>query len=183
MKRICQTALLSVLGMTQLHAMQVTQLHSKYHQGDYQLTLTAVLAAPLTRVQAVLRDYAKYPELDPRIVQAEVLPGSAASQLELMTRIKVCFAFLCRTIERVERVSEQGNVLLAEVIAARSDAERGSTRTELLAQGEQTLLRYTTSITPKFWVPAWVGRAWLLRSLEQATLELFTRIEQRAGMP
>ena len=171
----------SLLCMGDLYALQVTQLHSDYHQGEYRLTMTARLAAPLARVQAVLRDYAHYPELDTRILQAEILKGGANNQLELLTRIKVCFAFLCRTLQRVEHVSEHDNGLSAEVVPERSDAEQGSTRTELLAQGAQTQVYYTTSMTPKFWVPPWVGRTWMLRSMEQATVNLFTRIEQRAA--
>jgi hypothetical protein len=71
--------------------------------------------------------------------------------------------------------------LLATVIPERSDAERGSTHTQLYAQGERTRVEYATQIVPKFWVPPLFGRSLMLRSLRDATVTLFEHIEQRAA--
>jgi hypothetical protein len=164
-------------------ALEVEQIQVRFHDGEYQLTMTALLAAPLPKVEAVLRDYQQYPQLDTRIVSAQVLKRSSATQLELMTRINVCFSFLCRKVERVEQVEEQPGELLATVIPERSDAARGSTHTQLIARDGQTRVVYATSIVPKFWVPALLGRSMMLRSLRDATVTLFEHIEQRAAQP
>jgi hypothetical protein len=162
-------------------AMDIEQVQTRFHDGEYQLTMTAMLAAPVSNVESVLRDYAQYPQLDARILSAKILRRLSATQLELMTRINVCFAFLCRKVERVERVDERPGELLATVIPELSDAERGSTRTQLSAQGDRTRVVYSTQIVPKFWVPALFGRALMLRSLRDATITLFEHIEQRAA--
>lgn len=162
-------------------ALEIEHVQVRFHDGEYQLTMTATLAAPLPRVESVLRDYAHYPGLDARILNAQVLTRLSPTQLELMTRINVCFSFLCRKVERIERVEERPGELLATVIPERSDAERGSTHTQLSAQGERTRVEYSTQIVPKFWVPALFGRALMLRSLRDATVTLFEHIEQRAA--
>jgi hypothetical protein len=162
-------------------ALGIEQVQTGFHDGEYRLTMTATLAAPLGSVESVLRDYARYPQLDARILSAQVLSRSSAAQLELQTRINVCFSFLCRKVERVERVEERPGELLATVIPERSDAERGSTHTQLSARGDRTRVIYTTTIVPKFWVPALLGRSLMLRSLRDATVTLFEHIEQRAA--
>lgn len=164
-------------------AMDIEHLQAQFHEGEYQLVMTATLKAPLHRVEAVLRDYTRYPQLDARILTAQVLARPVPSQLELLTRINVCFAFMCRKVVRVERVEERPGELLATVIAERSDAERGSTHTQLTAQGSATRVVYSTQIVPKFWVPALLGRSLMLRSLRDATVSLFEHIEQRAMQP
>lgn len=174
--------LVLLLGQS-AQGMEIEQLQTRFYEREYQLSMTATLNAPLARVEQVLRDYAAYPQLDSRILMAQVLARPAPQQLELFTRINVCFTFVCRKVERVERVEERSGELLATVIPERSDAERGTTHTELVAQGAQTRLIYTTRIVPKFWVPPWGGRALMLRSLRDATVHMFERIEQRAGKP
>ncbi len=174
-------ALLAMLYMQGSHALQVETLQTRFHEQAYQLTMTATLSAPVDRVEAVLRDYASYPQLDARILTSQVVSRSGPHQLELLTRINVCFAFLCRKVERVEKVEEKPGELLATVIAARSDAQRGRTHTQLLQRNGHTQVIYVTEIVPKFWVPALVGRSLMLRSLREATISLFTHIERRAA--
>lgn len=170
------------LGMP-ARAWQLERVETRYDNGEYRLTLTALLDAPTARVEQVLRDYARYPDLDARIREARVLGAPAGNEVQLFTRIHVCVAFICRDVDRVERVEERPGELLATVLPERSDAERGATHTVLLASGEQTRVRYSTFIVPKFWVPALFGRALLLRTLRDGTISLFQHVESRAAVP
>lgn len=168
------------------HALAIDHIETQYRDGEYRLTMTATLAAPLSRVEQVIRDFDKYPQLDERILESRVLPKTAKQtpdQAELFTRIQVCVAFLCRKVERVETVQLRPGEIIATVQPARSDAARGETHSELTADGEHTHLRYTTYIVPKFWVPGLFARPALLRQLHDATVSLFTNVEQRAQVP
>jgi hypothetical protein len=179
--RCAWLALTAVAYLPSSQALQIEALQTRFHDGAYELTMTATLSAPADRVEAVLRDYASYPQLDARILTARVLSRSGPHELELLTRINVCFAFLCRKVERVEQVQETPGELLATVIAERSDAQRGRTQTQLRELNGTTQVIYVTEIVPKFWVPALVGRSLMLRSLRDATVNLFTHVEQRAA--
>jgi hypothetical protein len=178
---LCSALSLSLVLISSAQSMDIEQLQAHFHDREYQLTMTATLNAPLPQIEKVLRDYDAYPQLDARILAARVLNRSTSSQLELFTRINVCFGFICRKVERVEHVDEHPGELLATVIAERSDAERGSTHIQLAALGLRTRVIYNSEIVPKFWVPALVGRPLMLRNLREATVSLFEHIEKRAA--
>jgi hypothetical protein len=57
----------------------------------------------------------------------------------------------------------------------------GETSTQLVP-GEHggTLVHYRTSITPGFWIPSVVGRRWMLRTLADASGNLFMNVEMQA---
>jgi len=162
------------------HAMELHSINSEYVNGEYRLTMTATLTAHSDRVEAILRDYAHYKSLDTRILDAHVVSRPQTNQVQLFTRIRVCISLLCRNVDRIELVEERPLELLATIIAAKSDAERGGTHTVLIADGERTQVRYTTSIVPKFWVPALFGRNIMLHTLRDATISMFENIEKRA---
>jgi len=161
-------------------AFQLEHIDTRYERGEYHLDMTATLDAPLSKVEAILRDYAHYPDLDRRILAARANFVPDPGELQLFTRIRVCFSFFCRNVERLERLQERPGDLLATVIPEHSDAERGETHTTLTAQGERTQVQYTLFIVPKFWVPAVLGRLIMLRTLREGTVNLFQHVEGRA---
>jgi hypothetical protein len=162
-------------------AFEVEHSETRYVNRRYQCDLNVKLDAPLDKVEAVLRDYERYPALDTRILQAHVLERPAPNVVVLETTVRVCFGWFCRNVTRVERVEEQQHALAATADPSRSDVKFGETRTQLTA-GEHgsTLVRYSTSITPGFWIPSVVGRRWMLRTLEDATGDLFMNVEMKA---
>lgn len=180
---LCRLSIPFLLGCGPAsQAFELDQIATHYEAGEYRLSMTATLAAPLHRVEDALRDYAHYPELDTRILEARVTTPPILGALQLFTRIRVCVSFVCRNVDRVEQVQERPGEIVATVIADRSDAVRGETHTVLVAQGAFTQVRYTTFIVPKFWIPAWLGRALMLRTLRDGTINLFQHIEQRAAI-
>jgi hypothetical protein len=171
--------LLCGYGMSTL-AMDVQSVKTEYVKGEYRLVMDITLAARADRVENILRNYANYHALDSRILEARVIQRPQPNVVQLFTRIRVCFSFLCRNVDRMEQVEERPFELLATVIPDKSDAERGSTHTVLIAEGDHTRVQYTTSIVPKFWVPALFGRNVMLHSLRDATTSMFEHIEKQA---
>lgn len=178
--RDCGYALVGGLVLSDVGAMSVEEMHAAYTDGEFRLEMTAIVTADVARVQAVIRDYEHYRELDKRILDARVLERSAPDRLLLFTRLDVCFSVFCRKVERVEEVHELPDGLQAFTLPERSDAVRGDTRARLTADVAGTRIHYTTSIAPKFWIPAWFARRWMLATFRDATVELFTNIEARA---
>jgi hypothetical protein len=157
--------------------------HSKalYANKQYRYELTVTLDVPIDRVEAVLRDYAHYPALDPRILQARVIEQPSDHVVMLETMLRACFGPFCRNVQRLERVEESTHSLTAISDPSRSDVKFGETRTQLAAaEGGGTQVTYHTSITPGFWIPSIVGRRWMLRTLEDASTDLFMNVEIRA---
>jgi hypothetical protein len=163
------------------HAFEVERIEGAYADKQYRCTLVVTLDAPTQAVEAVLRDYEAYPALDARILSARVLARPSSDTVLLETRLRVCLGPFCRTVRRVETVTEAPLTLNALADPAQSDVRFGETSTTLEPIGDaRTRIHYRARIVPGFWVPSVGGRRWLLRTLEDATLSLFRSVEARA---
>jgi hypothetical protein len=162
-------------------AFEIEKSDTRYVDRRYQCELSVKLDAPPDKVEAVLRDYERYPSLDTRILQARVLERPEPNVVVLETTVRVCFGWFCRNVTRVERVQESQHALAATADPHRSDVKFGETSTQLAPdENGGTLVHYRTSITPGFWIPAVVGRRWMLRTLEEACGDLYMNVEMRA---
>jgi Polyketide cyclase / dehydrase and lipid transport len=170
-----------VLGVVSAQAFEIEHSKASYADRKYQYELRVRLDAPPERVEAVLRDYEHYPQLDTRILEARIVERPAENVTLLETKVRACFGWFCRNVKRVERVEESAGALAAITDPARSDVRFGETHTSVSAAGEgSTLVSYRTSITPGFWIPSFVGRRWMLSTLANATSDLFMNVEEHA---
>ena len=87
-------------------AFEIEHSETRYADRRYQCDLNIRLDAPLDKVEAILRDYEKYPLLDARILQARVIERPAPNVATLETTLRFCMGWFCRNVNRVERVEE-----------------------------------------------------------------------------
>lgn len=174
-------ALMGLNGPLASVALEIQHAEAVYVEQQYRLDLTVTVNAPLARIESVLRDYARYPTLDERILEAKVLERIGEHRVLLFTKLRACFGLVCRTVNRVEQVDQAANELVAQVIPERSDMRAGMTRTVLTADGDRTHISYATQLAPNFWVPAVIGRPMMLRTLREASIELFRNVERQAA--
>lgn len=165
---------------TAASAFEVLHAQAHYQDKEYRVELDLILDAPPRRVESVLRDYSGYPLLDAGILESRVIERVDAETVLLYTKLRACAGVFCRTVNRVERVQERPFELLAMVIPEQSDVVSGNTHTVLQTLESQTRVRYATSVAPKFWVPTFIGRPLMLRTLREASLDLFRNVEARA---
>jgi hypothetical protein len=180
-RRATLPALTLILTAGAAHAFGIQNSSATYANKQYRYELDVTLDAPIDAVEAVLRDYERYPQLDTRILQARVLERPNADTVVLETTLRACFGPFCRSVKRIERVQEGRYALTAITDASRSDVKFGETYTQLsTSKGGGTQVRYRTRITPGFWVPAFAGRRWMLSTLADATSDLFRNVEKKA---
>lgn len=173
--------MLFLCGITaQAEAFEIESSAARYADKHYQFEFVALLDAPVDRVEAVLRDYERYPDLDERILKAKVLERPADYVIVLETIVRACFGPFCRNVKRVERVEESPLEIAAITDPSRSDVRSGETHTMLSASEGRTRVSYRTSVSPDFWIPRFVGRRWMLNTLEDATTNLFMNVEMKA---
>ena len=174
-------AALAIGPMHDVGAFELQRAEPRFIDGEYRFEMTAVLDAPVDDVERILRDYANYPTLDSRILDAKVLERPDERTAILATTLRACFGPVCRTVRRIERVEESPRNLLALTDPERSDMKFGETRMELsTTDAGKTLVAYRTRLQPDFWIPALVARRMMLSTLEDATIELFRSVEQQA---
>lgn len=185
MRRTSLVPLLALLPFPALggvaYAFETEHVESLYQDKQFRCEITAVLDAPAEAVETVLRDYEEYPALDERILQARVLDRPTPATVLLETQLRACFGPFCRTVRRVEEVTESPLELSATTDPERSDVRFGETHTLIeRIDDSHTRIIYRTSIVPGFWVPALGGRRWMLSTMKDATVELFRNVEVRA---
>ena len=161
-------------------AMEVERADTQFKDREYRIELDLVLHEPAERIEAVLRDYISYPSLDAGILEAKILDRPDAATVMLYTKLRACSGLFCRTVQRVERVQESAFELIAVVVPEQSDVASGQSHTVLQTIEGGTRVRYRLSVVPKFWVPPFGGRAMMLHTLREVSLDLFRQIEARA---
>lgn len=165
-------------------AFTIEHSEARYVEKHFTYELVVTLDAPIDRVDQVLRNYADYPSLNHRILEARVLERPEPGVVTLETTVEVCFGWLCRDVTRVEQVQESRYSLLAVADPARSDVKFSETRSELSpAHHGATRVKYATKVVPGFWVPPLGGRRMMLKMLETETRDLFMSVEQKARQP
>ena len=179
-RQVVSLLLVSALAGQPAQAFEIESSKAQYRDRHYQFELIAVLDAPVDRVQAVLRDYERYPELDSRILKARVLERPTDFSAVLETVVRACFGPFCRNVKRVERVEESPLELSATADPRRSDVRFGETRTTLSESDGRARISYHTSVEPAFWIPPFVGKRWMLRTLQDVTTGLFMNVEVQA---
>lgn len=175
-------ALAVLLLASPAHAFTIERSEARYVEKHFTYELVVTLDAPIDRVSQVLQDYAGYPSLNERILEAKVLERPAPDVVILQTTVEVCFAWICRNVIRVERVREARYSLLAIADPARSDVKFGETHSQLAPAHEgATRVTYVTNVVPGFWVPPLGGRRMMLKMLETETRALFMSVERKAS--
>jgi hypothetical protein len=172
----------AVMGCTSAWAFEVQRSEALFIDEEYRFEMTALLDAPVEAVEPVLRDYEGYQALDARILEARVIERDHAQHIAwLETTLRACVGPICRNVKRTERVEESPGELIATTDAARSDMKFGETRMKLEStEDRRTRVIYRTRLKPAFWIPALVARRLMLKTLEDATIDLFRNVEKRA---
>lgn len=147
----------------------------------YLLRIEAVFdAVSPERMLAVLTDYEHIHELHPQILESRSLGTVAPATEEVYSRFKGCALFFCRTLDRVEHIRRQGDVLVAEDVPGRGSFSEGQTEWRFTGEGDRARLHYTARFVPAFSVAPLFGPSVLVRSLERMTLETMAEAHRRA---
>jgi len=173
-------AICALLATQSAHGLHLQRDDAEYSNGVFHVRFEAVLDAPVSGIAAVLTDFARFAELDPRIHSAEVLGRYANGDVLMRTMIDACAGPFCRSVERVERVDSTPGTLIATVVPERSDLRHGVARTYWEEAGTCTRLRYEADFEPAFWVPDFVGTHLAAAALRDSTLRMFETVERLA---
>lgn len=139
------------------------------------------IAAPRSLVYAILSDYERLPQLSSRFKESRVEQG-ADSSTWVYTVVEGCVLFFCRSVARYAQLETQPDTMIMAIVdPARSDFELGEERWELATRNDTTVVHYTHTLEPKFWVPPVIG-VWVIRkTLREDALKAASRIERMAA--
>jgi hypothetical protein len=161
-------------------AIDVSKLQVREEGRRYVVEFEGQLNSDPGAVMRVLMDYANYPALDSRIVQAR--SSMRDGKPLLFTRMRGCLgSVFCRTMDRYELLNQQPGRLVATAIPGEGDLNYGLTVILVEPRDGGTRVRYRNEFDPSFWMPRWLVRKAMYKTLHDGTLEMFRAIERRAG--
>ncbi len=155
-------ALLLLLLVSAAHANAETQPVTVDVQRDennvYRFSMRFAANAPPHSVFTIITNYNQLSELNPLIKSSRLLPSDSPDidRVELIT--EGCMLFFCKKIRRVEDVSVDKHLNITTVIVpSMSDFKSGNTHWTFTLDGNKTIVNYTASMQPDFWLPPFVG--------------------------
>jgi hypothetical protein len=117
-----------------------------------------VANAPPYPVFAIITDYDQLTQLNPLIKASRLLPSGSPNidRVELIT--EGCMLFFCKKVRRVEDASIDKDLTITTVIVpSMSDFISGETLWTFTPDGNKTIVYYTASMQPNFWLPPFIG--------------------------
>jgi len=148
---------------------------------EYKLRAVAVLDAPHDYVYRVITDYQHADRINPAITSIEILP----TERDDVTRVKNCsehrvgpFTF---DIEWVGDILETGHRRVdITTVPELSSFESGSAVWEMRPDGDRTWVRHESTMKPKFSILPLIGDYLVKKRVEEATRDIFHRVERYA---
>jgi hypothetical protein len=156
----------------------LTDLEVSEKAGLYRVRMGMLVRAPAKYVHDVLTDYLHIYRLNPAITESEILPSRAHGTVRVRTRVEGCLFFFCREFDRVEDVRQvQSGHLQAVIVPEYSDFSEGRADWYIQPLGEDSQVIYESQFTPAFFIPPIIGSYFVKRTLGEAVLSSFSRIE------
>ncbi|HEU4617324.1 MAG TPA: SRPBCC family protein [Gammaproteobacteria bacterium] len=161
----------------------IRSLDITLEDGRYHVVADTYLAAPPAAVYGVLLDYDDdaYGRISEVYKESEYLPPDKDGAPLVFTRVEGCLLFFCRSMRRVERLETvEPKFIRATTLPERSDFKYSVSRMMLEPEGAGTKVIYELDMEPDFWLPPFVGPAFLKRVLMHGGTHAVERIEALA---
>lgn len=136
------------------------QLSVSYHDEIYTLEMNLSVSGESRFVHQALTDYNHLEVINPAIQKSELLGKTDDGANLVRTKIKGCVLFVCKKMQRVEKVYDRGNGIIESVILPeQSDFSFGESVWTISPAGDHTGIHYQARLKPNFSVPPGIGPA------------------------
>jgi hypothetical protein len=170
--------IIALFPLTPAGASTLSTIEISESSGNYRVSMVIVVHAPARYVSSVLTDYRHIYRLNPSITESEILPSPRSGTVRVKTRMQGCLFFFCRDIDRVEEVREvNAGHLQAVIIPEQSDFTGGSADWRIQPVGDDSRIVYEAQVTPAFFIPPIIGSYFVKRTLADAVITSFARLE------
>ncbi len=146
------------------------------------ISLDAVLNAPLTELNEVMHDYDRFDRIFPLVVESVQMGEFGDGVRRVRADIEGCILVFCRRLRHVldVRAAERGWNSAVSVPAA-SDVRAGHFvwRADAL-DAEHTRFRFSGWVEPDVWIPPVIGPIAVRRTVQRSFADALPRLEQTA---
>ncbi len=160
------------------HAVEV---NVRYADKTYFLSAEFTVEAAPARVMEILTDFKNISDLNPSIIESEIQDSSIADSLRVRTVVHDCILFFCKSITRVEDITQfENSKLEAFILPLLSDLRSGYAVWGLTQHSLDTVVKYDASMQPKFWIPPIIRSYVLKKKFKQRVIESVKLLQQKA---
>ncbi len=164
-------------------AVTVEKLDVTFVNDSYHADMVAHLRAPPEKVHEALTDFDGLAKLNPRILDSEVVTRDVANgDIQVRTRVRVCVAFFCRNVTRVETLTIGKHRIHARIVPEASDFRDGQTVWLITPERGGTRLEVHIRMTPDEGIPGLVKDI-LADNLCQQLRRTLARLEATETVP
>ncbi|WP_018232769.1 SRPBCC family protein [Thioalkalivibrio thiocyanodenitrificans] len=146
------------------------------------ISLDAVLNAPLAELNAVMHDYDRFDRIFPLVVESVQLGEFRDGVGRVRADIEGCILVFCRRLRHVLDVRAAGRGWNSAVsVPAASDVRAGHFvwRADAL-DAEHTRFRFSGWVEPDVWIPPVIGPIAVRRTVQRSFADALPRLEQEA---
>ena len=160
---------------------RAAEVTAEYKESKYYLNAAFEVEASTESIISVLTDFENIAQLNPAIIESEIVEYSSDNKTRIRTVVKDCALFFCKEIVRVENVTQHGlDSLEAEVIPFLSDLRSGYTLWTFQQQGAITKVSYQSSMQPKFWIPPIIRSHTVTSKIKKRIMQTILRLQTLA---
>ena len=179
--RIAIGALATVLFAPGVWAVEVNHLEVTTGKGTYAIEMSIRVAAPASRVIAVLTDFGYPDPVNPDVTHREVISVDDGVT-RVRTGLEGCVLFICREIELMQDVRVDGNEIIADVVPGSKSFQSGRLHWRIADDGDGgSRIEFRASMVHNFFMMPLVGGYFLKKRMRNKLLESAENLEEAAS--
>ena len=147
-------------------------INVEYDNNIYTTSLSTTIHAPRDRVYSLLTAYDHLHLYSRLIYKSELLTNG-----HLLLRLKVCFIFICFDKQQTLSLDVSEQSIVGHIIPEHSDFKSGSMKWQLADDKADSVILFSSELTPDFWVPPLIGPILIKNKLKNEALYSIGQLE------
>jgi hypothetical protein len=150
---------------------------------SYVVRMAAKLPVPREVLFDAITDYNHLDRISASIISSKRVGELEGGAQELHVRMKVCLIWpICPSFRQVQEVVESRPARLDAVIPARMKNHfEGTAHWGFMSITDGTIIKFESRLTPRFWVPPWLGTALIQKVLIDEAGQVLAGLELLYG--
>lgn len=178
--RVLTGILAAILVAHSVWAVEVSRLQVTTGKGAYAIEMSLRVAAPASRIVAVLTDFGHPDPVNPDVTRQEIIAVSEGVT-RVRTEFEGCVLFVCREVELIQDVRVDGNDIFADIVPSGESFRSGRLHWRVTDDGDGgSSIEFHASVAHDLFVMPLIGGYLLKKRIRNAMLETAENLEKAA---
>ena len=176
--------ILTMFAPMQAAAVTIEKVDITHKKMTYNITFDALVAADPAKAWTLLTDYRQWPRLTDAIIESELLDTFPDARQRVRVSFRFCVLFFCKTVQQVKDMQNDpsGEIYRTEIVSGYGDFASGWEVWEILAERNETRLRYRAEFELTFRLPPLIGPWILKRKFRRELIVMAAKVEELVAL-